>query len=334
MKTNPSLKSFKLSTLSWLATAIVFFAMPETARCETIFITRPASSRIGKYDSTTGAAINPSLVSGLYSQGIVVSGGKLFVTDIGGTIGVYNATTGAPINPSLVSGLGLPFTLALSGGNLFVVSFIEFDSPGTIGEYNATTGAPINPALVSGVSSNGWPPYPVGIAVSGGNLFVTNYGAGTIGEYDATTGAPINPSLVSGLSNPLAMALSGGNLFVTNYGAGTIGVYDATTGAAINPSLVSGLSSPDGIALSGGDLFVTDSLLGTIGVYDATTGAAINRSLVSGLNFEDDGQRSFEPVAIAVTTPSSVPDVGPDMFLVAVLFASLISIYRWTDRPV
>ena len=36
----------------------------------------------------------------------------------------------------------------------------------------------VNASLVSGLS------IPEGIAVSGSNLFVTNYGAGTIGEYN------------------------------------------------------------------------------------------------------------------------------------------------------
>jgi len=83
-----------------------------------------------------------------------------------------------------------------------------------------------------------------------------------------------------------------------------------------------------------GTMFVTRPGSNTIGKYNATTGAPINPSLVSGLNHEDDGARTSEPFGIAVTTPSSVPDFGPGMFLVAVVFASLISIYRRTDRPV
>ena len=41
---------------------------------------------------------------------------------------------------------------------------------GTIGEYT-TSGATVNASLVSGLN------YPYGIAVSGSNLFVTNYNA-------------------------------------------------------------------------------------------------------------------------------------------------------------
>jgi PEP-CTERM motif len=67
---------------------------------------------------------------------------------------------------------------------------------GAIGEYNAITGATVNASLVSGLSN------PLGIAVFGGNLFVSQYGPNTIGEYNAITGATVNASLVSGLNGP------------------------------------------------------------------------------------------------------------------------------------
>lgn len=61
---------------------------------------------------------------------------------------------------------------------------------GTIGEYT-TSGATVNPALISGLRG------PVGIAVSGSDLFVTNAANGTIGKY-TTAGATVNAALISG----------------------------------------------------------------------------------------------------------------------------------------
>src|SRR6202011_4248144 len=80
---------------------------------------------IGEYDATTGAAINPSLVSGLNSPfGIAVSGANLYVANNGsGTVGEYNATTGAVVNASLVSGLGNVLGTVVSGENLFVSNY-------------------------------------------------------------------------------------------------------------------------------------------------------------------------------------------------------------------
>ena len=130
--------------------------------------------------------------------------------------------------------------------NIFVANGI---SGGTIGEYT-TSGATVNAALISGLST------PVGIAVSGSNLFVTNAGfgpgTGRIGEY-TTSGAPVNPALISGLNDPQGIAVSGSNLFVTivgngTAGNGTIGEY-TTSGATVNAALISGLNTPTGIAI-------------------------------------------------------------------------------------
>src|SRR6202011_924315 len=46
----------------------------------------------------------------------------IYETSQGGTIGEYDATTGAAINPSLVSGLNSPFGIAVSGANLYVAN--------------------------------------------------------------------------------------------------------------------------------------------------------------------------------------------------------------------
>src|SRR5690348_16161541 len=95
MKTNSSVKIFKLSTLGSLAITIVFLAMPDSARCGTIFVANSGDNTIGEY-TTSGATVNPALVSGLNGpRFLAVSGGNLFVTNgTTGTIGDYNATTG------------------------------------------------------------------------------------------------------------------------------------------------------------------------------------------------------------------------------------------------
>jgi hypothetical protein len=48
---------------------------------------------------------------------------------------------------------------------------------------------------------------PQGLALSGGNLFVTDINNGTIGEYNATNGATVSASLVSGLNHPESIAV-------------------------------------------------------------------------------------------------------------------------------
>src|SRR5438445_717057 len=129
---------------------------------------------------------------------------------------------------------------AATRGQIFVVN----DGSGTIGEYT-TSGSPVNSTLISGLN------FPLGIHLSGGNLFVVNGGGnnGPIGEY-TTSGAPINPALISmGLNFPGDIGFSGADLFVTNENNGTIGKY-TTSGATVNTALISGLNAPVGIAIA------------------------------------------------------------------------------------
>src|SRR4029450_8521259 len=85
---------------------------------------------------------------------------------------------------------------------IFVTNF----QTGTIGEYT-TSGATVDPALVSGLS------LPQGIAVSGGNLFVTSLNltsyTGRIGEY-TTSGTTVNPTLITTLGGPWGAGGGGG----------------------------------------------------------------------------------------------------------------------------
>lgn len=282
------MKSKQPTTRILLKTVLALFlgSLLTAAAYGQIYVANFGTGTIGKYDATTGAAINASLVSGLNGPiGIALSGGHLYVANSGaGTIGEYDAATGATMNASLVSGLYYPWGIAVSGGNIFVT--FPYSNIG-VGKYDATTGATVNAfSWYSSVVQS-----PTAIAVSGGNLFVGGGSGGqfnaVIGKYNATTGAVVNDPLVSDVSNCRFMAVSEGHLYVTEgYGDYGIGEYDAATGAIINVDLVPGLSGALGIAASGGNLFVATYLggtSGTVGEYNATTGGTINATLVSGL---------------------------------------------------
>ena len=209
--------------------------------------------QFGAYNATTGATINASLPVDLSTAlGIAASGGNLLVANtFGDKIGEYT-TSGATVNASLVTGLKNPTVMAVSGNDLFVANAgttgngTEFTPrSGSIGEYNATTGAVIQKTLVTGLTSNG-NNYPVGIAVSGGNLFVTNLN--TVAEYNASTGALESSSLLPGVVAPSGIAASQGNLYVVDAAQSTIGEY-TTSGIAVNSSLITGLGSPSAIAV-------------------------------------------------------------------------------------
>ena len=79
---------------------------------------------MGKYNATTGAAINASLISiagGCYGLGIDASDNLYVVDPTGLKVGKYNATTGAAINASLISFASAPFFTAVdASGNIYV----------------------------------------------------------------------------------------------------------------------------------------------------------------------------------------------------------------------
>ena len=111
---------------------------------------------IGKYDATTGAVINASLVglSDPAPQFIAVSGNDLFVSDsTQDRVLEYDATTGTLLNQNFITGLFGAYGLAVVGGDLFVVSDGIYEhsvliAGATIGEYDATTGVAINATLI------------------------------------------------------------------------------------------------------------------------------------------------------------------------------------------
>ena len=194
--------------------------------------------------------------------------------------------------------------LSAEGGPIFVTSFNP-DPPGH-GVYDYTvSGKTLDAPLISGAIAG--PPsdgetgfsFPLGIALSGSDLYVTAQRGftitgpfniptdigGVIGEY-TTSGSSVDRALVSGLSNPLGIAASGADLFVfecnitSNSATPTWWVGEYTTdGDVVNPMLVSGTGpSTGGIAISGSYLFVAHGT--TVGEY-TTSGATLNDSLIT-----------------------------------------------------
>ena len=130
-----------------------------------------------------------------------IAHGQIYVTNVGtNSINEYNLD-GTPANVPLISGLNNPWSLAVSGSDIFVVNGANNNINGTIGEYT-TTGATVNASLVSGLNN------PNCIAVVGSDLFVMNGANGIIGEY-TTSGAPVSASLVQVPPDPWSIVVCG-----------------------------------------------------------------------------------------------------------------------------
>jgi hypothetical protein len=152
-----------------------------------------------------------------------------------------------------------------------------------VGEYNASSGAVINANFITGLSN------PLGLALSGNDLFVAVQDGLAVAEYNATSGASINASFVTTpFAYPYGIAISAGDLFVgTNGSPNLIGEYDSTTGAAINASFINtaGQGIPYSFAISGNDLFMATGSA-NICEYNVTTGALINASFITASPYQ------------------------------------------------
>ncbi len=116
---------------------------------------------------------------------------------------------------------------------------------------------------------------PLGVAVSGSDLFVTNEGSGTVGEY-TTSGATVMASLVSGLTDPFGVTVSGSDIFVVDPDANTVSEYDATTGAAVTVTCTNTSLS------GGGQSGAAISVATRTPVTDSATLAGANASSATG----------------------------------------------------
>ena len=271
-----------------LAMALGALSLP--VRGQQIYVAY-GSGLIGEYNPD-GTPVNTSLITGLSEPyGLAISGTNIFAANMGYEVVGEYTTSGATVNASLIKLFGpyYSLSLAVSGTNLFVGSGMGGGGPGFIGEYT-TCGATNNASLITGLK------YPVGLAISGSNIFVADETMEVIGEY-TMSGATVNPSLIA-FRGPGGIAISGTNIFVADYWSGVIREY-TTSGATVNASLITGLNYPVGVAISGNQLFVLSGAW-VVGEY-TTSGATINASLITG---------SGQPYSMAVVLEPGIVSIS------------------------
>jgi hypothetical protein len=206
------------------------------------------------------------------------AGAQLYVSQVqAGIVSEYNASTGALIKADFIAGLSTPNALLLSASDLLVAN-----EAGSVGKYNASTGAAINQSFITGTNFQ-----PIGLALSGTDLFVANIYNETVGKYNVTTGAAIKVPFISKLAptSSIGLGVFGTTiLFVAEEGQSKLDKYLISTGAA-KAALKLKNANPYGVAVLNDDLFVTSLSAGTISEYNVKTGAVIKASFISGLNF-------------------------------------------------
>src|SRR6266496_552858 len=250
--------------------------------------------------TTSGALVNPMLISGLERPGpIAVSDGKLFVVDkddpLTSHIGLYT-TSGTTVNPELIPGLGQVLGFAVSGDFLYVSGVSADTFTNAVSKYTIS-GKLVNRFLITGGSA--------GIAISGDQLFVTfsSFDHSRVGEY-TTTGQVVNRNLITGNGFDLGahIAVSGEKVFLSDALGGPVAEY-TTSGALVNGGFINTFSAGD-LVTSGDRLFVDNLSKNTISEY-TTSGKVVNRALISPSG----------AIAVVPGSEKPVPDVGSTCLL-------------------
>jgi DNA-binding beta-propeller fold protein YncE len=227
-----------------------------------VFVDYRSPYVIEKYTSAgVGSVFTSGAVSGNTTvdvpQGLVFdSTGNLFVVNAGND-SVYRFDSSASASLFASSNLGNPAGAAFdTTGNLYVASA----SGNTIYEFTpgATPTSVATPTLFASGTTNGDLNQPLGIAITGGYLYVTNGGDNTIEKYSLGgaslptrgIGTQFAAGNVNGhLNQPFGIAYSSNSatFYVTNFNDSTLEKYDALTG--VGTAVAGSFNAPTGIAV-------------------------------------------------------------------------------------
>lgn len=180
-----------------------------------------SSSRIRKFNLSTGAESTSGFpISGNFGP-IAVDGGFIFVRDGNNDIAKYNASTGASV------GSGFPIAgtfdyIAADGGFVYAV-----DNNLDIQKYNASTGASVGGGFPIAGSF-------IDVAASDGFVYASASG-GALRQFDATTATETVSGFPVG-SSVYAAAADGGYVYAVSGPSGDIAKYDAATGEEVTTS--------------------------------------------------------------------------------------------------
>ena len=242
-----------------------------------------------------GGRYDFSAVSALAADGPdiwVANNGNSSLTEL-------NASTGAWVRTLSGSRLGLdyPTQIAAYGNYLWVVNQSEQPNAAwTLIQLNAATGTRLRTLKWDGTASLG------GIALDGGELWVTGDGFGHVTELNASTGAVIRvvSSLDFDFDTPDTIAADGPDIWVANQngnsGKDSVTELDAATGKILRTIPYDALPDPGFIYADGAHIWVASSndgdssgpaVCGSVTELDADTGAVL-RVLEGGRYGFDD----------------------------------------------
>jgi hypothetical protein len=315
-------------------------ALPGVVRGQ-IFVANFSNDTVGSYPVTGGTATNSSLdPSSGFGVSVSAFGNDIIVGNNGANIDAFtldsnNATITSTIS-LITSGISDPYATIVAGNTLYVANA----GSGTVaaftlnGSGSSLTASVANTSLVTGLTT------PVGLAISGNNLYVES-NSGLVGEY-TLSGSGTGLAVASTVSSMIAgaggnsawgLALSGTNLLVSIPGSQSVQSFTLNAGGTAvtntNSTFITGLTQPSGgdpapLAVSGTTLLVGDFIHSAVAEYTLSgTGAAETASLDSSSFLTGVG----EPIDLTFVIPEPATYA-----ILAALGALGLALYRRQRR--
>ncbi|MCF8244249.1 MAG: T9SS type A sorting domain-containing protein [Saprospiraceae bacterium] len=98
---------------------------------------------------------------------------------------------------------------------------------------------------------------PVGVALGGNTLFVSEYYGNKVSSIDISQTNPIATTFVSGIFNPTGLLLNGNDLYVNSASSGSTYKIDLTQPTPTVEVFVSNIPGAEGLLLAGDDLYIS-----------------------------------------------------------------------------
>lgn len=202
------------------------------------------------------------------TSGIAKNGNDLYISESWDNKIIKIDITANPIVEVEVASsasIDAPEDLLLNGNFLYLVENYEFGNQ-QVSKVDITGTFPATPTLVtSDVSA------PLGIALSGNDLYINDYTGGEISKLDITSTLPTTTTdVVTGLSFPSEMTINGNELYFSQDDK-VYRIPDISASTPTVETLLSGLGDPYGLAISGTTLFIAEYSANKISKVDLNT---------------------------------------------------------------
>lgn len=245
------------------------------------YVTNLGSNIVGVVDTETHTVID-AITVGQNPLGITINGRFAYVANAGdSTVSVIDVVTNQVVDTVQTGTNSTPSFIAVNGYFAYVSLYTGDNNFGSVGVIDTRNNALMS--VITDESLNG----PQGLAVSGDELYVANWGASgsadgcTVSVIDMRLNAVTDVVVLEEDAAPRNIAIDGQYAYVANNGTHSISVIDTTNHALVATIADPSFDHPVAIAIDGQYAYVTNGNSNTISVIDTASRLVIKTLKVS-----------------------------------------------------